>query len=107
MKTADINFSVIEDRDFQRALLVHMLAELGATLIAEATDGSTALELWRNRSCPIDIIISNLDMPRMDCMEFIRHVGEKGLPVSMILASAHGRSLLASVDATAEAYGVS
>lgn len=105
MNTADIRFLVIEDQDFQRALLVHMLAGLGAKHISEAVDGYAALDLWKKRQ--IDVIITDLDLPRMDGMEFIRHIGEEGLPVAMILTTVHDRSLLASVGAMAEAYGIS
>ena len=106
MKAADIHFLVVEDHDFQRELLVCMLAAIGATHIVEAADGCAALEVLRGRTRPIDVIISDLEMPAMDGMEFIRHVGEAGLPVAMILISAHGRSLLASVGTMTEAYGV-
>jgi EAL domain-containing protein (putative c-di-GMP-specific phosphodiesterase class I) len=40
-------------------------------------------------------------------MEFIRHLGESGRPLSVVLASAHTRSLAGSVEAMARAYGVS
>ena len=106
MKAADIHFLVVEDHDFQRELLVCMLAAIGATHIVEAADGCAALEVLRGRTRPIDVIISDLEMPAMDGMEFIRHVGEAGLPVAMILISAHGRSLLASVGTMTEAYGI-
>ncbi len=106
MKTAELHFLVIEDHDFQREMLVGLLASIGVTHIVEAVDGRTALEVLRGRTRPIDIIISDLDMPGMDGMEFIRHVGEAGLPVAMILASAHERALLASVGTMVEAYGI-
>jgi len=104
MKIADIHFLVVEDHEFQREALVSMLAGLGARHIAEAVDGRTALEAMRAQT--IDTVISDLDMPGMDGMEFIRHIGEAGMPVSMILASAHGRALIASVGTMTEAYGI-
>jgi hypothetical protein len=39
-------------------------------------------------------------------MEFIRHVGELGMPVSLILSSALERSLVAAVESMARAYNV-
>ena len=39
-------------------------------------------------------------------MEFIRHVGEAGVPVSLILSSALDRSLIASVETMTRAYGI-
>jgi EAL domain-containing protein (putative c-di-GMP-specific phosphodiesterase class I)/FixJ family two-component response regulator len=104
MKIADIHFLVVEDHDFQRETLVHTLTSLGARHIIEAANGHAALAAIQGQ--PIDIIISDLEMPGMDGMEFIRHVSEAGVPVSMILASVHDRSLLASVGTMTEAYGV-
>ena len=106
MNAADIHFLVIEDHDFQRETLVALLASIGATHVVQAADGRAALEVLRGRTRPIDIIISDLDMPGMDGMEFIRHIGEAGLPVAMILTSAHERALLASVGTMVEAYGI-
>src|SRR5687767_13427397 len=45
-------------------------------------------------------------MPGMDGMAFIRHLGESTSPVSLIVASALDRSLVASVEAMAREYGV-
>ncbi len=106
MKTSDIHFLVVEDQDFERAALVHLLSGLGAAHIVEAADGRAALEVLQGRSRPIDLVISDLDMPGMDGMEFIRHVGEAELPVAMILTSVHDRALLASVGIMTEAYGI-
>lgn len=104
MKIANIHFLVVEDHEFQREALVSMLAGLGARHIAEAVDGRAALEVMRVQT--IDAVISDLDMPGMDGMEFIRHIGEAGMLVSMILSSAHGRALIASVGTMTEAYGI-
>ncbi len=65
-----------------------MLASLGALHVVEAVDGRAALGVIQDLTQPIDIIICDLDMPGMDGMEFIRHVGEAGVAVSMILSSA-------------------
>jgi EAL domain-containing protein (putative c-di-GMP-specific phosphodiesterase class I) len=54
----------------------------------------------------MDIIISDLDMPGMDGMEFIRHVGAAGIPVSVILSSALDPALVSSVETMTKAYGI-
>jgi DNA-binding response OmpR family regulator len=46
-------------------------------------------------------------MPGMDGMEFIRRLGEAKVPVSIIILSASGSSLIASAKSIAEAYGIS
>jgi EAL domain-containing protein (putative c-di-GMP-specific phosphodiesterase class I)/FixJ family two-component response regulator len=106
MPIEELRFLVAEDHDFQRRTLVRMLTGLGAKHVAEASDGRAALELFRAAAQPVDIIISDLEMPGMDGMEFIRHVGETGMPVSVILSSALDPSLVSSVETMTKAYGI-
>jgi EAL domain-containing protein (putative c-di-GMP-specific phosphodiesterase class I) len=106
MQIEELRFLVAEDHDFQRRTLVRMLASLGAKHVAEASDGRAALDLFRAAAQPMDIIISDLDMPGMDGMEFIRHVGAAGIPVSVILSSALDPALVSSVETMTKAYGI-
>jgi EAL domain-containing protein (putative c-di-GMP-specific phosphodiesterase class I)/FixJ family two-component response regulator len=106
MQIQELRFLVAEDHDFQRRTLVRMLTVLGAKHVAEAADGRAALELFRAAAQPVDIIISDLEMPGMDGMEFIRHVGATGVPVSVILSSALDPALVSSVETMTQAYGI-
>jgi EAL domain-containing protein (putative c-di-GMP-specific phosphodiesterase class I) len=101
-----LRFLVAEDHDFQRGILVRMLESLGAKAVHEASDGHGALKILRDPTRPVDIVISDLEMPGMDGMEFVRHLGESGVRVSIILASALERKLLASIATMSEAYGI-
>ena len=103
---AELRFLVVEDHDFQRWVLGSMLKRLGARYVFQASDGREALEIFRSLEPRIDIIVSDLDMPAMDGLEFMRHVGEAGTNVSVIVASALDPSLIASVQNMARAYGV-
>ena len=106
MNIADIRFLVVEDHGFQRWVTGNLLEGMGAKHVYSAADGRVALEMLMELDPPIDVVISDLDMPGMDGMEFIRHVGEAKTPVSLIVASALDRSLVATVEAMAKAYGV-
>jgi len=106
MNIADIRFLVVEDHGFQRWVTGNLLEGMGAKHVYSASDGRVALEMLSELDPPIDIVISDLDMPGMDGMEFIRHLGETETPVSLIVASALDRALVASVEAMAKAYGV-
>jgi len=106
LSIANLRFLVAEDHDFQRSVLVRMLETLGAKTVHEAADGRAALAIIQDPSRPVDIVISDLEMPGMDGMEFVRHLGETGVRVSIILASALERKLLASIATMSEAYGI-
>ena len=106
MSITGLTFLVVEDHESQRSLLVRMLKGLGAKRIHEAAGGHGALTIIEDPTRPVDIIISDLDMPGMDGMEFIRRLGPVGARISMILASALERKLLGSIATMAEAYGV-
>lgn len=106
MNIGELRFLVVEDHGFQRWIVANMLEELGAQYVFSAGDGATALELLADREPPIDIVVTDLDMPGMDGMEFIRHIGQAGYPVSLIVASGLDRALIRTVETMAGAYGV-
>lgn len=106
MKIDQLHFLVAEDHEFQRKTLMRMLTALGAKHVQEAGDGKAALEIFTDLLNPVDIIISDLEMPGMDGMEFMRHVGEAGIPVSVIIASALDAALISSVETMTTAYGI-
>lgn len=103
---ADLRLLVVEDHGFQRWMLANTLAKLGARYVFLAEDGEAAMKLLANLDAPFDIVVSDLDMPKMDGMEFIRHLGDFGTPVSLIIASGLEPSIIASVEKMARAYGV-
>ena len=105
MGIENLRFLVVEDHEVQRMLMKGLLASLGAREIHEAEHGREALAVLE-RGPPIDIIVCDLMMPDMDGLEFIRHLGEARASVSVIVASALDRWLLASVVAMTRAYGV-
>ena len=101
-----LSFLIVEDQEFQRNMLVKMLRNMGAASVHTAADGREALEHLKQLDAPVDVIISDLDMPGMDGMEFIRHIGEEGLGTSLIVASGVERGVLTSVETMASAYGI-
>jgi EAL domain-containing protein (putative c-di-GMP-specific phosphodiesterase class I)/CheY-like chemotaxis protein len=105
-KLADLRFLVVEDHGFQRWTLGNHLRQSGAKAIFFAADGKEALEIFSSANPPIDVIVTDLNMPGMDGMEFVRHLGEFRVPVSIILVSSLERALLASVSTMVRAYGV-
>jgi EAL domain-containing protein (putative c-di-GMP-specific phosphodiesterase class I)/ActR/RegA family two-component response regulator len=101
-----LRFLVVEDQGFQRWAMVRLLEALGAKHVSSAQDGRAALDLLATLDAPVDIVVSDLDMPGMDGMEFIRRLSEGSQAVSLIVSSGHDRALLSSVESMARAYGV-
>jgi CheY-like chemotaxis protein len=101
-----LRFLVVEDHEFQRNVLVRTLAGLGAGEVLQAADGAAALDLFRAADPPVDIILSDLDMPGMDGLELMRRVGALRKGVSVILATALEAPAPGAVEATARDCGV-
>lgn len=106
MEFGSLSVLVVEDHDFQRRMLVRLLADLGVAAVAEAADGQDALERLRAGSVRADIVLTDLDMPRMDGIELIRHVAEQHLAQAVVIASGLEPALLHSVEQMARAYGL-
>jgi len=105
MRLAQLKFLAVEDHDFQRGMLLRMLTRLGATDVATAADGREALMMVISPDTSFDIIISDLDMPGMDGLEFMRHLSEARIPVAIILASSVESVLLDAAETMTRAYG--
>lgn len=97
---------VVEDHDFQRSMMVDMLEGIGAKAVYEASDGRSALEITHELDCPFDIIVTDIDMPGMDGMAFIRRLGEARVHASLIITSGLDRALLDSIETMSAAYGM-
>ncbi|PJZ44570.1 EAL domain-containing response regulator [Leptospira brenneri] len=107
MIASELSFLVIEDDDFQRDVIVSVLSNLGAMQIAEARTGTEALNFLNDtRSTLIDIILCDLNMPEMDGMEFLRHIGSSHPSIATIIMSALDIALIDSVRKMAGAYGI-
>mgnify|MGYP005805767261 CR=1 FL=1 len=101
-----LRFLVVEDHGFQRWYTRDLLERAGASRVFSAHDGHSALEICTNVDPPVDIIVTDLSMPGMDGIEFIRHVADIGMPASLILATEQDASIITSVEAMAHAFGV-
>ena len=101
-----LTFLVVDDHEFQRAVMMEMLEAIGAKAVYEATDGASAIEVIREMDQPFDVIVTDIDMPGMDGMAFIRRLGETRARASVIITSALDRSLLDTIETMSAAYGM-
>lgn len=97
---------VVEDHDFQRRLLVRLFESLGASTVVGATQGRAALDLIEREGLRPTLVVCDLDMPEMDGLAFIRHLGQRLPATPVIVTSAVDPVLLGPVAKMADAYGV-
>ncbi len=79
---------IVDDSSTMRKIVTRSLRQAGLDVgqILEAGDGQEALQLLGNES--VDVILSDINMPNMDGLEFLRQKSAddaiKGIPVVMI-----------------------
>jgi EAL domain-containing protein (putative c-di-GMP-specific phosphodiesterase class I)/DNA-binding NarL/FixJ family response regulator len=107
MKLADMRVLIVEDDEFQRRILATILESLGVTNILHANNGRQALNvIHASAATPIHIALCDLNMPEMDGMEFLRHLGEEQRDIAVILSSSMSEKLLSSVGRMTRMYGI-
>lgn len=97
---------VVDDEPIQRQIAGRLLRLLTVGEIIEIDDGAQALELIQSRGDDIDLVICDLDMPKMDGMEFIRRLSDISPTPALIINSSHQADILETVGRMAKAYGL-
>ncbi|MDZ4720095.1 MAG: response regulator [Roseiflexaceae bacterium] len=78
---------IVEDDSATRRLYRFLLSN-GGYVVLEAEDGVAALEQLAHQHC--DMVITDMNMPRMDGMELIRHLKRDHPHIHVILITAFG-----------------
>ncbi len=97
---------VVDDAPTMRRIIRSLLKEIGFKNIREAENGSTALELLKNKKA--DLVLSDWNMPEMNGLEFLKAIRGDGalkdLPVLMITAESKKENLMEAVKAGVSNY---
>ena len=97
---------MVEDHAFQRRALCRLLERAGVERPLEAADGESALAQLRAAEASPMLVITDLDMPNMDGIEFIRRLASEALPLHLAIYSSQEPSLLRSVHGLAQDLGL-
>ena len=79
---------LVEDEDAVRAFAVRALSNRGYTVI-EAADGAKALDIVREHTGPIDLVISDVVMPNMDGPALLREIRNVRPEVRIVFISGY------------------
>lgn len=89
----EIKIIIADDHQLvRRGLRQTIEAEANLTIVAEASDGQTALDLIAEL-LP-DIAVLDVDMPKMDGLEVARAAAAKNLPIEIIFLTIHSEEAL-------------
>lgn len=78
---------VVEDKDFHRRQIVQILESEQYNVVAQASNGEEALELYNQHSVVLDLITTDLDMPIMDGYALLFQLIEKDPNVKIVFIS--------------------
>jgi two-component system NarL family response regulator len=105
MTVLPLKILLVEDDElFRLGLLVRLQQETAITIVAEAADGETAVELAKRH--PLDIVLLDLGLPRMSGLEACQqiHSEHPELPI-LVLTSREDKNLIPrAIDAGARGY---
>jgi len=96
----DIKLSVlvVDDDYIMQKMTQLMLNELGIRKVFSALSGPQGLEIIDNQQQVIDVVICDLNMPKMDGIEFTRHLSKRKYSGSLIITSGEDRRILKTVE---------
>lgn len=82
----EMNVLLVDDEKHFREILVKRLAQRGITAL-QASDGEEALHLLEDK--PVDVIVMDVKMPKMNGIETLRHVKERYPTTEVIMLTGH------------------
>lgn len=104
----DLGVLLVEDDDFTRKLVSRLLQDLQVRAVWEAADGVHALEMLQMRGADVDVVLCDLEMPRMGGLDLLQALrtasGDERSELPVIVLTAHRG---AETVKRAIAYGIS
>ena len=103
-----MNVLIVDDSSVMRKIVERSLRQAGLELgkVLEANNGAEALALVQENS--FDLILSDINMPTMDGLEFVRQLqsveSAKGVPVVMITTEGSESRVVEALSCGARGY---
>ncbi len=103
-----MNVLIVDDSSVMRKIVERSLRQAGLELgkVSEANNGAEALALVQQNS--FDLILTDINMPTMDGLEFVRQLqsveNAKGVPVVMITTEGSESRVVEALSCGARGY---
>jgi two-component system chemotaxis response regulator CheY len=105
---AEVRTLIVDDSSVMRKIVERALRQAGldAMVVFEAGSGADGLEVLRSKQ--VDLILSDINMPSMDGLEFVRQIKAQnlapGVPVVMITTESSEEHVKQAIEAGARGY---
>ena len=103
-----MRFLVVDDSSTMRRIIINTLHKLGHRDVVEAANGREGID--RVTEGPVDLIITDWNMPEMNGIEFIRSLramaGQQQVPVLMVTTNAAKDDIVEALRAGVNNYVV-
>jgi len=105
---SEIRVLIVDDSSVMRKIVERALRQAGleSLVVLEAGSGSEGLERLKNN--PVQLILSDINMPSMDGLEFLRQIRSQGLadgiPVVMITTESSEEHVKEAILSGAQGY---
>src|SRR5260370_21077709 len=97
---------IVDDEPFALKLLSLQLKQLGFDEVFSCARALEALAMIENEEESIDLVLSDLQMPEMDGIEFVRQLARARYEGNLMLVSGENARLLKSAERLASAQGL-
>jgi EAL domain-containing protein (putative c-di-GMP-specific phosphodiesterase class I) len=105
LKFSQLSVLVVDDDPLQLSILEVYFRSLGAGDLETAGNGLEALETIDRRGMSFDIIVSDLKMPEMDGLAFMRALKDRGFAGDLLIISSAGEKLMEGARKLAYLHG--
>ncbi|MGQ9842532.1 MAG: response regulator [Spirochaetota bacterium] len=78
---------VVEDKEFHRKQIIQILESEGYEVIAAVTNGAEALKLYDSLAADLDLITTDLDMPKLDGYAMMYELSQKKPKAKIVFIS--------------------
>jgi two-component system chemotaxis response regulator CheY len=104
----EVRTLIVDDSSVMRKIVERALRQAGldSLVVLEANNGAEGLDLLRSKQ--VDLILSDINMPSMDGLEFLRQIQAQKLaqnvPVVMITTESSEEHVKQAIQAGAKGY---
>ncbi len=105
---AEVRTLIVDDSSVMRKIVERALRQAGLDpmVVYEASSGTDGLEVLKSNR--VDLILSDINMPSMDGLEFVRQIKAQnlaaGVPVVMITTESSEEHVKQAIQAGARGY---